>query len=214
MQAISPVSQTRHEPVTVRRVLLPVGSPGVEQYAAMQVPAPGRDLFDHLDQLKDVLTAGWHVPLATRRLVDRATALELIDQLRLCVPEQVRAAQQLLEQREQVLAAAYREAAAVLTEARQQANRRLGEGTSLQAAARRATQIEEEAWRTAEQIERQGEQAAAERLRTLRAQLAEMERVLAQQLPSPEWADDSRAHTEADTSIGRSASGTWSRWAA
>ena len=71
------MSQTRHEPVTGRRALLPVGSPGVEQYAAMQVPAPGADLFDHLDRLEDVLTAGWRVPLATQTLVDGATALEL-----------------------------------------------------------------------------------------------------------------------------------------
>ena len=56
------MSQTRHEPVTARRLLLSVGSPGVELYAAMDVRRSGGDHLDHLVQLEDVLTAGWPNP--------------------------------------------------------------------------------------------------------------------------------------------------------
>jgi hypothetical protein len=50
-----------------------------------------------------------------------AGLLELIDQIRLSVPEQVRAAQQLLQRRDQVLASAQAEGDAVLAAARRQA---------------------------------------------------------------------------------------------
>jgi hypothetical protein len=182
------VSQTRHEPVTDRRVLLPVGSPGVEQYAAMDVQALAPDLFEHLDQLEDVLTAGWRVPVATRTLVDRATALELIDQIRLCVPEQVRAAQLLLHRRGQVLASAHAEGEAVLTSARRQALQRLADRSLEQVTAQRAAQIEHDAGRAAEVIEQQAGQAAADSLRWLRTQLDGLDQVLARQLLASEQA--------------------------
>ena len=184
------MSQTRHEPVTVGRVLLPVGSPGVEQYAAMDVQALAPDLLGHLDQLEDVLTAGWRVPLATRTLVDRATALELIDEIRLCVPEQVRVAQLLLQRRERVLASAHAEGEAVLASARRQALERLADRSLEQVAAERAAQIEKDAWRAAEVVERQADQDAADSLRCLRTRLDALDQVLARQLLSSEQAGE------------------------
>jgi hypothetical protein len=171
-------------------VLLPVGSPGVEQYAAMDVQALAPDLLGHLDQLEDVLTAGWRVPLATRTLVDRATALELIDEIRLCVPEQVRAAQLLLQRREQVLASAHAEGEAVLASARRQALERLADRSLEQVAAERAAQIEKDAWRAAEVVERQADQDAADSLRCLRTRLDALDQVLARQLLSSEQAGE------------------------
>jgi predicted nucleic acid-binding protein len=203
------VSQTRHEPVAGRRVLLPVGSLGVEQYAAMQVTAPGPDLFEHLDQLEDVLTAGWRVPLSTWRLVDGSTALELIDQLRLSVSEQVQAAQQLLQRRDQVLASAHAEGDAMLAAARRQVRQRLADRPLEQVAAQRAAQIEQDAWRAAEAIERRADQDAVDSLRWLRTQLDALDQVLAPQLPSSEQVPEEAGSSEpeqftADSKDGRS----------
>ena len=190
MHAILPVSQTRHEPVTVRPVLLRVGWPGMEQYAAVDVQGSGGDLFDHLDRLEDVLTAGWHVPLAKGTLVDRATALELIDQLRLCVPEQVQAARRRLEQREQVLELARAEAATVLADARHQLRQRGADALIAGRAAARAAQIVEQARCRAEIIQRQADEDAAERLRWLRVQLDALDQLLVQQTPAPGPVDE------------------------
>ena len=158
----------------------------MEQYAAVDVRGSGGDLFEHLDRLQDVLTAGWHAPLAKATLVDRATALELIDQLRLCVPEQVRAAQQLLQRRDQVLASAQAESEVVLAAARRQVRRRLADRSLEQVAAQRAARIERDAWRAAEVIERQADQDAADSLRWLRTQLDALDQVIAPQLRSSE----------------------------
>ena len=144
-------------------------------------------LAEQLDQLEAALRAGWRLPATPHRLIDHSVALALIDQIRLGVPEQVQAAQRLLERRAQVLNDAHAEAEALLAKAHQQAGRRLGEERSIQtAAAKRAAHIQAQAWRTAERIEQQGEQDAAERLRWLRVQLDALAQVLSEQEPAPE----------------------------
>ena len=145
-------------------------------------------LAEQVDQLAAALGGGWHVPGTQRTLIDRATALELIDQIRLCVPEQVRAAQQLLQRRDQVLATAQAEGDAVLAAARRQVHQRLADRSLEQVATRRAAQIEQDARRAAEVIERQADQDAADSLRWLRTQLDALDQVLARQRLSPEQA--------------------------
>jgi hypothetical protein len=144
-------------------------------------------LAEQVDQLEAVLDAAWRMPGTGRMLVDRTLMLELVDEMRVAIPEQVQAAQQVLQRRDQILAAAKAEADSILADARRAAQRRLTDEVSLQAAAaRRAAHIEAQAWRTAEAIERQTNQAAAEWLRSLHVRLEEVDCVLAQPLPTPE----------------------------
>jgi hypothetical protein len=164
-------------------------------------------LTEQVDQLEAVVSGSWRVPGTGWVFVDRSMLLEVIDRMRLVLPEQVQAAQRLLERRERVLEATRLEADALLADAQRQAFRGLADEVFDQAALSRAAAIDARARQAAARIERQSEQAAAERLRILRAQLREVERVLAQQLPSPEPADDARAHAQADTSTRRPAPG-------
>jgi hypothetical protein len=137
----------------------------------MKLEALNVGLAEQVDQLEAALGTGWHVPGTRRTLIDRATAVELIDLLRLCVPEQVRAAQRLLERREQVLASARADGEAVLASACRQALERLADRSLEQVAAQHAAQIDKQAWLAAELIERQADQDAADSLRWLRMQL-------------------------------------------
>ena len=137
----------------------------------MKLEAVDVGLAEQVEQLEAALGAGWHVPGTRRTLIDRATAVELIDQIRLCVPEQVRAAQRLLERREQVLASARADGEAVLASACRQALQRLADRSLEQVAAQHAAQIDKHAWLAAELIERQADQDAADSLRWLRTQL-------------------------------------------
>jgi len=164
----------------------------------MELAAVHVDLAEQVDQLEVALGAGWHVPGTQRTLIDRATALELIDQVRLSVPEQVWAAQQLLHRREQVLATAHAEGEAVLASARRQALQRLADRSLEQVAAERAAQIERDARRGAQVIEQQGEQAAADSLRWLRTQLDGLDQVLARQLLASEQAHEEPGSAEPD----------------
>jgi hypothetical protein len=143
-------------------------------------------LAEQVDQLEAALDASWRMPGTGRMLVDRTLMLELVDEMRVVIPEQVQAAQQVLQRRDQILAAAKSEADSILADARQQALRRLADEVSLQAAARRAAHIEAQAWRAAEAIERQTDHAAAEWLHSLHVRLEDVDRVLARPLSAPE----------------------------
>jgi cell division septum initiation protein DivIVA len=171
-------------------------------------------LAEQIGQLEAAVDAGWRVPGTRYRLVDRTLLLELIDQIRVSIPEHMRAAQQQLQHRDRVLASARAEADAVLAEAHRQAQRRSTDRATERAAATRAAQIEQQARRTAEGIERQAEQAAVQRLRSLRARLDEVDQVLAQWLPSPARVNEPRGHVAAGTSSGKLATGARRRWAA
>jgi hypothetical protein len=139
----------------------------------MDLEAGHADLAEQVDQLDAVLDAGWRMPITGRTLVDRTALLELIDRMRVAVPQQVEAARQMLTRRDQVLAEANVEAESILGEARREAQRRLTDKVSIQAATRRAAHMEAQAWRAAEALERQTDQAAAEWLRSLRMRLNE-----------------------------------------
>jgi hypothetical protein len=152
----------------------------------MESEAEDVALAEQVDQLEAALDAGWRMPGTGRILVDRTLMLELIDEMRVVVPEHVQAAQQVFQRRDQILAAAKVEAESILAEARREAQRRLAGEVSIQAAARCAAHIEAQAWRTAQTLERQTDQAAAEWLHSLHVRLEEVDRVLARPLSAPE----------------------------
>jgi hypothetical protein len=195
-------------------VLLPAAAVGLEQYASMELQAEDVALAEQVDQLEAVLDAAWRMPGTGRMLADRTLMLELIDEMRVAIPEQVQAAQQVLQRRDQLLAAAKAEADSIIAEARREAWRRLTEEVAIQVAARRAAQIEAQAWRAAEALERQTDQAAAEWLRSLHVRLKDVDRVLAQPLPLSGQADNPRNHVSATAPVGMSASQTRRRRAA
>jgi hypothetical protein len=172
----------------------------------MELETTNAGLEEQVDHMEASLDAGWQVPGTSRVLVDRTRMLDLIDQIRVAIPEQVQAARQVLAHGDQVLAAARAEADAVLAEAHRQAHRRLADKAFDRAAAIRAAEIEDQAWRTAEAIKRQADQQAAEWLRSLRARLDQVDQTLSQRLPFPERVHEPQQHLEADVRVGRSAS--------
>src|SRR3712207_3538763 len=113
---------------------------------------PGNAGFaEQVERLAAALCAGRRLPGTRRMSVDRMMILDVIDQIRVAVPEQVQAARQVLQRRDQLLATARAEADAVLAEAHRQVHQqRLAGVVSDRAAAKRAARIEEQAWRTAE----------------------------------------------------------------
>ena len=123
-------------------------------------------------------------------------ASSILARLRLCIPEQARAAQQLLQRRDQVLASARAEGDAVLASACRLARQRLADRSLEQVAAQRAAQIEQDAWRAAEVIERQADQDAADSLRWLRTQLDALDQVIAPQLRSSEQVPEEPGSSE------------------
>src|SRR5205814_8364858 len=70
----------------------------------------GMDILYLLDQLEEVLGAGSRLPLTSRTLVDEPEILDILDQIRVSIPEEVKAGRRLTQERDQVISDARAEA--------------------------------------------------------------------------------------------------------
>lgn len=85
------------------------------------------------------------MPVGGGVLVDRRHMLDLIDQLRVAIPANIRQARDVLQRRAQALAEAEQEAARIVESAQREADRRLAETGVVRQAEERARQIIAEA---------------------------------------------------------------------
>src|SRR5437764_505110 len=127
-----------------------------------------------LDQLEEVLGAGPRLPLTSRTLVDEPEILDILDQIRVSIPEEVKAGRRLTQERDQVISDARAEAERILHDAEATAAERIGEHHLVRAAELRAGDIEERAIRQAAEIRREADAYAYRVLQKLREQIAQV----------------------------------------
>ena len=68
------------------------------------------DILHLVDRLEEIFNAGTAIPLSHKLMVDEDRVLEIIDQMRVSIPEEVKKSQQVLAQRDRILAQAQEEA--------------------------------------------------------------------------------------------------------
>jgi len=93
-------------------------------------------------------------------VIDRRRLLDLVDQLRAAVPQQVREAHEVLQKREEVLAKADEESALRLARADDEVARRISDSEIVRAAEVRAQEIIAEARRECDRIAQEGRMEA------------------------------------------------------
>jgi uncharacterized protein (DUF1778 family) len=108
-----------------------------------------------------LVASGKKLPLTNNVVLDQATVLELIDQLRVSVPDEVRQARRVIEDAARITERAHEEADAVLARAQQQAAQVLEERELVRAAQERAAQIIDAAQTEAREIRRGADEYAA-----------------------------------------------------
>ena len=99
------------------------------------------DILQLIDRLEELFNESKSIPLTRNVMVDEDRMLDIIDQMRIAIPEEVKKAQQLLGQRDRVLAQAQEEANRTLELARQKADQLTSKETVVQEAQRRTEQI-------------------------------------------------------------------------
>ena len=132
------------------------------------------DILDLLDQLEEVLGAGSHLPLTSRTLVDEQEILDILDQIRVSIPDEIKAARRVTQEREQVLADARAEADRLLRAADARVADRLADHHLVRAAESRAADIEERAHEEAERMRRETDAYAQRVLEKLREQISQV----------------------------------------
>ena len=79
------------------------------------------DIVFLLEQLERVISTGRNMPLTSNVIIDQARALDLIDQLRVAVPEEIRQAKRINEETERIVQRAHEESERILARAQEQA---------------------------------------------------------------------------------------------
>ena len=110
------------------------------------------DIQHLVDRLEDLIDEGRHMPFSKYTMIDEERVLEIIDQMRISIPEEIEKSARILQQRDRVLAQANEEAARILQQARQKGNEMLDEDVNVQAAQNRAANLIEQARQQAAQM--------------------------------------------------------------
>ena len=135
------------------------------------------DILHLIDRLEEILNDSRAIPFTHNVVVDEDKVLDLIDQMRVAIPEEVKKSQQLLAQRDRLLAQAQEEANRTLALAREKSEQLVERDAIVQAASARADQIVAQAKADIETTRRDADEYAMDTLNKLEM---ELDRVLTQ----------------------------------
>ena len=132
------------------------------------------DILQLIDRLEELFNDAKAVPFTPNVVVDEDKMLELIDQMRIAIPEEVKKAQQIVAQRDRVMAQAQEESNRTLQLARDKADQLAQKDIITQEAQRRAEQILAQARAEAEGIRAEADNYALDILMQLQDQIAKV----------------------------------------
>ena len=151
------------------RGTLPRGADGasraiIGRRPAGTVRAPGGrpiDIIFLVERLESLIANGKPLPLTTNVVIDQDAALDLIDELRVAVPEEVRAAKRINSEGERIIEKAQEEAERIVARAQEQAAFLIEERGLTEAAEAESRRIIADADDEADEVRRGADEYAA-----------------------------------------------------
>ncbi len=135
------------------------------------------DILHLVDRLEELINQSRSIPFTRNVIVDEDKMLDLIDQMRVAIPEEVKKSQQVLSQKDRVIAQAKEEADRTVNIAKEKSDKLTDRDSIVQDARKKASQIEAEADVKAKTTQSEADEYVAETLTNLEIAL---ERVLNQ----------------------------------
>lgn len=132
------------------------------------------DVLQLIDRLEQLVSSGTRLPLSSRTLIDEQEFLDIIDQLRVTVPEEIKQARRVSQEREKVMLQAEAEAEKILNAAQERATLMLQDNELIRRAQDEARRILDDADREAEDTRQGADEYAAEVLEGLESELARL----------------------------------------
>jgi hypothetical protein len=129
------------------------------------------DIQHLVDRLEQILADGRRVPLTANIVVDEDRIFNIIDQMRVAIPEEVKRANRVESEKERILAQAHEEGDRIRELAKQEAGELVKRDPIMVAAQQRADTILERARRDAEQMRRESDSYAMDVLAKLEEDL-------------------------------------------
>jgi len=135
------------------------------------------DILHLVDRLEELFNESRPIWFTHNVVVDEDRMLDIIDQMRVSIPDEIKKAQQLLAQRDRILAQAQEEASRTVALAREKGDKLVDKDPIAQAAQTRADQIIAQARLECEQTKREADEYV---LQTLTSLQTEAEKILGQ----------------------------------
>lgn len=135
------------------------------------------DILHLVDRLEELFNESRPIPFTNNVIVDEDRMLDLIDQMRVAIPDQVKSAEKLLAERDRTLAQAQEEASRTLHLAREKSEGLMERDSIVEAAQTRAEQIIQQAHVDADATRHEADEYIMETLTSLEI---EMERIINQ----------------------------------
>jgi cell division septum initiation protein DivIVA len=132
------------------------------------------DILHLVDRLEELFNDSRLIPLTHNVIVDEDRMLEIIDQMRISIPEEVKKAQQVLAQRDRVLAQSQEEANRTIALAKKKGDELVSRDAIVEAAQSRAEQIIDQARADGEAVRRDADDYIIETLGSLEAELTRL----------------------------------------
>jgi hypothetical protein len=129
------------------------------------------DILYLVDRLEQALNQGQRVPFTNKIMVDERECLDIVDQMRIVVPEEIKQARRVSQDRDRITGQAQEEAERIVARAHEQADRLMDEQGLLDRAREREREIVEEAEVHAQEIRDGADQYALQILEALNRQL-------------------------------------------
>lgn len=90
-------------------------------YANAGDEGQGTDILVLIDHLEDILNNGTRVPFSSRVMVEEEDLLAVVDQLRLSLPQELKQARRVVQERQRIITDAQAQADSIVTTARSRA---------------------------------------------------------------------------------------------
>lgn len=135
------------------------------------------DILHLVDRLEELFNRSRSIPFTHNVIVDEDKILDIIDQMRVAIPEEVKKSQQVLSQRDRIIAQAKEEANRTLNIAQEKSENLVDRDSIVQDARKKAEQINQEAEVQAQATREDADEYVAETLTNLEIAL---ERVINQ----------------------------------
>jgi len=144
------------------------------------------DILYLLDRLEAVLTSGSRIPLTGKTVVDEHECLDIVDQMRVAIPEEIKQAKRVHGERERLILDAEEQAKRIIAHAQEQADLMVQQHEIVKAAEARARKMLEAAEAEAAERREGSDRYAAETLKELEGRLTELLSVVGNGLRSLE----------------------------
>ncbi len=129
------------------------------------------DILHLVDRLEDLLNQSRPLWFTNNVIVDEDKMLDIIDQMRVAIPDEIKKSQQFLAQRDRILAQAQEEANRTIAIAREKSEQLVERDSIVQSAKARAEEIFKQSQVEIEQIRRESDEYVIETLTKLELEL-------------------------------------------